>query len=553
MIGLLFVLLMLLLCGGGYLWVKRLKQKKAEAFEKLKRVADGAALPKSSPAGAASAQGASSTTTGGAPPVPGEPEPVAAPEPPKLRISVEEGARYGITLRQQMESVLAPWKAAELEFAEFQRVDSEFNDAERKLRWSVNVPSASDAASVKSYTDDLSMVYATHIQAGLRRSVLARALPEVIRPLEAPLNALIQSLKPVRDCSAEELPPGLYPVVAAARHLCDRAKRAVADLAKSASESAKAAPKPRPKGPARPTYEPLLTDLAAKFEAAVAAYVEFSAVRSPAVQACDSIGRQAAESRFRQPQRPTQEEVGQYLQEIETWAGEQLTLQREAAPLVRKHKDSCERFTRAQEALKEAASKVAPLKDKEIDVEAEAAILAADRFNKDYASRLADSGASESKTLSAVELLDHASVPSLSASESVEVSNLRKLARTVGFAVAQENVAHAKWSAETRKPEPGSVRFPVLQSSTAVDQLVADFERYLGQEAVRESRCAQREATIEVAKANHEARAEKTRSSRDALGKKAEQIKKLLNPGSADELRVVILAALKLTSLLSEK
>lgn len=547
MFGLLFVLLMLALCVCGYFWVKRLKRQKVEEFERLKRVAEGASLPNAFKSGAAAAD----TTSGGSVTVENGDGSVAATRKPKLLMSAEEGARLVATLREQMQAVLIAWRTTDEDWRQCERVASDAETADRVSNfqtWS----NPDDLASIKSNLDRFREAWQRQRTTRAQARDMLASVPELLRPLEAPLNDLGRSVKRLRSSedAPEQFPPGVHTVVVAACNFHDHVKWRHDDWLKTAAKAAKEAPKPRPKGPAKERYEGQVASLSDKLDAAVAAYAEFSKTRQEAVSTEESLKRHTNRNDFRQPQRPTQEEVGQYLKEIEIWAASGLERQRALAPLVVAFDSTYERFQQATDALKEAIGDVAQLAGKEIDADADALMRAATFFHATPVAELRRWGLRDMPDVHAAKTLEHPSVPVLSAGEVPEVNNLRKMMRTVAFALSQQNVAGAKHSAEKGKPALTGASLPNCNTTIEVDAYVSDYERYLTQHEEYSALGEQRAAAIAVAQANWEARRDKTKSAAVALGKRAELVSSSLLAGSADELRLVTLAAEKLAAMM---
>ncbi|MBI4533698.1 MAG: hypothetical protein HY711_07095 [Candidatus Melainabacteria bacterium] len=537
----LFVIVFALLIGGLWLWVKHLRQEKLRERQRLARIASGASAQ---PTTSVSAGSNSNAANAGA---------SAPAKVTKLAISSHEADVLDATLRSQMKELVEKWRVADKEDTAWRAAGSEHDSASR----------AWDSLTRHLYLsstnpDDVRAYIAARVAAHMRRvkayaglvDLVPRQMPAA-NSVEAALAALTHSLKRVDKLASQEMPKSLLPVVRAAQAMRDSFIGRVASFKEGAETRSKACPKSlkaRPKGPSRADIEGKLTSLVACLEAALVCY-------SSAAEATDDAAEAFAqyldldETRFREPQKPTTEEVGRYLQEIEEWSKARLASERKSSASLAVLSRNIDKCQKAFALVKEALDKLSGVKGKDVDETVEATIVVAETM---LSLSSLHSEVQKLTEWTALDLKTSPHITTVTPAESAEASTLKGLARTAGYAVAQLNVARAKVRQVEEKPMPPLSRAPSFQG-VDVDLHIESYGKWLEEEAQIRKQIEQLVAELEVAKNAREARQAKVHSSAEALAAKASAMGKTFSDSSADELRVTVIASHKLVELNSDK
>ncbi len=539
-----FLLVMLSICLGVYLWVRRAKDKKRKEHEHLVKVATGAGSTLVLPGSSGTLPGGTSGATAGN----GASEEIELL--PKPVMSATAAVAYGGKLREKLKALLEAWRVHQESWGAWGAAASEQSLAKE---------SVSNATRRSPETVDRE-TFALRLRERYERLAKARnevekLRPDLHRPLNAvvgELNALSELLKRVEGYAQESFPPGLYPVVEAARHVRDSVKIWVESRAKMVKESQEKGTKKKSKGPDASSVKGDLDDLAGKFDTVVAAHAEVELAKQKALAVVEQLDSRGAKSDFHQPQRPTEEEVGLYLREVEVWAEEMLPAARSSAEKIEEFEKPKAAYLRVLEEFQAALKKVSYLSSRDVAPEVEAAVEAASVYQRKWGESLPSELHAQSNEFSALQLKKSAPVATCSAAESEVVDLLRKLARKVGFAIAQQNVAYHKWEAAKNQIRPSLPSQPgiVISGTMDVDKLFLDFDVYVSESGRVTKERERIAAEVAVILSAWEARREQTGAARDLLNDQAQAALKQKHSGTADKLRVALLASLKHVDLL---
>ena len=246
---------------------------------------------------------------------------------------------------------------------------------------------------------------------------------------------------------------------------------------------------------------------------------------------------------FRKPQKPTPEEVMRYLMEVENHAAETLTIEREAYQAYKQTQIGLTELKHVLERLqRDIASHQTVLMDTGnplyVCVHEAASIL---HSNMEQWLKEKESG------LEAVQkrnLRRSEAVTSASPEEAEQIKLLRQLERTVGFAVAQSEVASHKLNT-LRQDQPSEPRKPRVDREEDFTKLLSRFDGYLDTVTKTQADTTRWQAESQVVGMALAARNEKLAQSVSALMLKASPLAQSIKgkAGVSDELQIVIEAA----------
>lgn len=361
---------------------------------------------------------------------------------------------------------------------------------------------------------------------------------------QADWEALTLSLRRVDLDDLASIPDEALPVVLAANKVRLWAKGDIEAYAERAAK--RLAPKPRSKGPSLAKIEDALADMTRKLVDTLQyrsdKLVGVHSEASNLVSAADQFEEWTA----REPNKPTAEDVGRYLQETEDWATRRLAAQRAAVEALTAYVPNRKTYEKMLADLGRAVDKLKYILATTVDEEAEALVSAAFRMHARMDSRFREAHSDVDKWL-ARDFDRSKPVYVTTPEQDEEIKALRQMARTLGFAVAQRNVAWVKHSQAKGKSRPYEPSEPRVSSREFdFEALAGSFKSYLAEVASNAVTNEQIDAEIEVIGNALEARQAKVKQTAELLSAKSKGAVKKMDDETADETRIVAAFAAKL-------
>lgn len=246
---------------------------------------------------------------------------------------------------------------------------------------------------------------------------------------------------------------------------------------------------------------------------------------------------------FKKPQKPTPEEVMRYLMEVEDHAALSLTTEREAYQSYKQTQVGLTELKHVLERLqRDIKSQETILLDtgNPLYVCVVEAAMMLHRYMEEWLEETQSSSVAVQKR----NLRRSEAVTSNSPEEVEQIKLLRQLERTVGFAVAQSEVASNKLNT-LRQDQPSEPRKPRVDREEEFARLLSRFDGYLDTVTKTQADTTRWQAESQVVGMALSARNEKLTQSISALMLKASPLAQSIKgkSGVSDELQIVIDAA----------
>ncbi len=307
-------------------------------------------------------------------------------------------------------------------------------------------------------------------------------------------------------------------------------------------ERQKAIPqKPAPKklGPPRETFQLLFDALTAQVTHAIAVYGKTLAAKKDAKDAVDAVTA-LDEQPIIEPMKPTAEEVGRYLFEVDQRARLQIPAQRSAAVTVLKFRREMLQLYDAFKDLAPPLRKMGYLEAYQIEVEVEALIVASRKIS-DYLKqihfqwmRLVDKWSSMS--------LDTSTPVEEQPIEEIEIIDLLQVqVRNLGVAVANKSIAGTKFHSMANTKPADAPKPPCFSfyDPTKLDEEFDKAAKYLGDFAAVALANELEDAKRSMASDAFDARQELARRLSAKLAHTVDVIGNTLKKPMSDQLRVM--------------
>lgn len=424
---------------------------------------------------------------------------------------------------------------------ELARIASRRDDRESTVRWSSNWPTSDDPESSRRILEsqvgkvrDLEKTKVDENQAAEKR----QASVEPAREAWEKLAAIIANL-PAKEL--EDAPPEVRPLLSAAQQLRDFYRMPIKDIAESCMNF-----QPHLTAPEKPRYT--IDKLGAKLEEFFEALVDAMVKEREAASTLDDCGRSISSHQnwtsetFRpEPAKPTEEEVVRFLKLYQVWSDLGLPLLREI--------DAKRRIADTKmQALEEALQKVHRFRLPQIDVSnADPEVYALYTAGMTYVGKLEEavSGRREkAKSYQEAKSDGTDEKPLTTPREDELAEQLWTLARKLGYAIAQKNIAAAKADANRHKGYFDEIRSPKPDSGAF------DLETYLAAHAEFIDKTAEREKEIELYNAQVEvlstalaARREKIQDLAALLAEAVDSVQKEVGATCGDTMKGRIIFA----------
>lgn len=465
----LFVLVLALVSGFIYWILKRERSKEKRRFNSLVEKVNAADEAESA-----------SNTDGETP---------AATEAIKVPEFTAQWRKQLEPLRKAIEQLGLTAVAALTARDELARIASRRDDRESSVRWSSNWPTSDDPESsrriLESQVDkvrDLEQTRVDENEAAEKR----QASVDPAREAWERLAAIIANL-PAKEL--DDAPPEVRPLLSAGLQLRDFYRKPIKDIAESCMNF-----QPHLTAPEKPRYT--MAKYGPKLEEFFEALIDAMVKEREAASILDECGRSISSHRnwtsetFRpEPAKPTEEEVVRFLKLYQVWSDQGL-------PLLREVDAKRQIVNTRMHAMEVALQKVHRFKLAQIDVNnAEPEVFALYTAGMTYVGKLEEavSGRRE-KAQSYQEAKSDGTdeKPLTTAREDELAEQLWTLARKLGYAIAQKNIAAAKADANRHKGYFDEIRSPKPESGAF------DLETYLAAHAEFLDKTAEREKEIEL-------------------------------------------------------
>lgn len=533
-----FLVVFAALLGGGYLLIMHLRKRRIAERQRLSEVAKGfdlkPAARKSAPADAL-ADGTGE-----------EPAPDEAPPPKKVVPMSKEWVNLVERLKTQALALFASANEASKLDSECDNLQSAIKRRRERLDWEAVLPTSSKLEAIKVAIETNQDTPRSLRKAEDGYAQTAPAATIAAQKAKADWEALTGTLRHVDLDDHSSMPDEVLPVVLAAAKIRNWAKGMVEKTSESAAK--RTLPQARPKGPSVERIQDSLEELMRKLvdtlqyrdDNICAPHTECSTL----VTAADSFEEQT----IREPNKPTAEDVGRYLTELEEWAVNRLKAQRAAYAALKRYVPNRAVYAKMLIDLKRSVDGLVYVVGTSVDPEAESLVSAAQRMFKEIDSRFhkvaGDVDSWQTRSYDRSE-----PVFATTGEEDEEIKVMRQLARTVAFAVAQRNVAAVKYANAQHKLRPSQAYEPRVPDELDFDKLALGFREYLDLQARNAADNAQIDAEIEVIFNALEARNAKIKQSAELLSSKAKAAAKKIDDDSADEFRVVTAFGSRLCAL----
>lgn len=412
----------------------------------------------------------------------------------------------------------------------------------------------SDAAQLPRDTSDYVIKQALFNagEAFVARQRLTEKLLEGIGPTKTAClqakdswEALATTLKQLEHTIAEtqvQLPFSAVVAITAAKSMTNQTE---SQLKKDTSKAlVRKEPTPLPKGPSSKTLLPQVKSLVPTLQEVLESQTQVEQCRYEANSLTAQVDN-FKKVHIAEPVKPTTEEVERYLRELRQWAASRLAAERTASASIHKFAQAVDAFKVKLDELRSIVNKVSPLIHKQLDERILAEIAGAYKLTKEL---------EKSHAIFADNLIQFLRnqftktdpVTTVSATEADALDKMQTLARTLGFAVAQRNVAVRKYKSANATGFPSYPEKPTLQTGFTLDKHLQAFEAYLkGVEKVNEdTELVKAEIAVYTSALN--ARREKVDSSKEALSELTQETAKLVDDATSDDIRIAVAAAAKL-------
>lgn len=424
---------------------------------------------------------------------------------------------------------------------ELARIASRRDDRESTVRWSSNWPTSDDPESSRRILEsqvgkvrDLEKTKVDENQAAEKR----QASVEPAREAWEKLAAIIANL-PAKEL--EDAPPEVRPLLSAAQQLRDFYRMQIKDIAESCMNF-----QPHLTEPEKPRYT--IDKLGAKLEEFFEALVDAMVKEREAASTLDDCGRSISSHQnwtsetFRpEPAKPTEEEVVRFLKLYQVWSDQGL-------PLLREIDAKRQIVNTRMQALEEALQKVHRFRLPQIDVSnADSEVYALYTAGMTYVGKLEEAVSNrreKAKSYQEAKSDGTDEKPLTTAREDELAEQLWTLARKLGYAIAQKNIAAAKADANRHKGYFDEIRSPKPDSGAF------DLETYLAAHADFLNKTAEREKEIELYNAQVEvlstalaARREKIQDLAALLAEAVDSVQKEVGATCGDTMKGRIIFA----------
>lgn len=511
----LFVLVLALVSGFIYWILKRERSKEKRRFNSLVEKVNAAD------------EAESASNTDGETPV--------ATEAIKVPEFTAQWRKQLEPLRKAIEQLGLTAVAALTARDELARIASRRDDRESTVRWSSNWPTSDDPESSRRILEsqvgkvrDLEQTRVDENEAAEKR----QASVDPAREAWERLAAIIANL-PAKEL--EDAPPEVRPLLSAALQLRDFYRKPIKDIAESCMNF-----QPHLTAPEKPRYT--MAKNGPKLEEFFELLVDAMVKEREAASILDDCGRSIASHRnwtsetFRpEPAKPTEEEVIRFLKLYQVWSDQGLPLLREV--------DAKRRIADTKmQAMEEALQKVHRFRLPQIDVNnADPEVYALYTAGMTYLGKLEEAvSARREKAKSYLEAKSDGTdeKPLTTAREDELAEQLWTLARKLGYAIAQKNIAAAKADANRHKGYFDEIRSPKPDSGAFdLETYLAAHAEFLDKTAERENEIELYNAQVEVLSTALAARREKIKDLAALLAEAVDTVQKEVGSTCGDSMK----------------
>lgn len=465
----LFVLVLALVSGFIYWILKRERSKEKRRFNSLVEKVKAADEAESA-----------SDSEGDAP---------AATEAIKVPEFTAQWRKQLEPLRKAIEQLGLTAVAALTARDELARIASRRDDRESSVRWSSNWPTSDDPESSRRILESQVGKVRDLEQTRVDENQAAEKRQDSIEPAREAWERLAAIIANLPAKELDDTPPEVRPLLSAALQLRDFYRKPIKDIAESCMNF-----QPHLTAPEKPRHT--MAKLGPKLEEFFELLVDAMVKEREAASILDECGRSISSHRnwtsetFRpEPAKPTEEEVVRFLKLYQVWSDQGLPLLREV--------DAKRRIADTKmQAMEEALQKVHRFKLPQIDLNnSETEVFALYTAGMTYLGKLEEAVSNRrEKAKSHVEAKSDGTdeKPLTTPREDELADQLWTLARKLGYAIAQKNIAAAKADANRHNGYFDEIRSPKLESGAF------DLEAYLAAHAEFLDKTAEREEEIEL-------------------------------------------------------
>ena len=372
---------------------------------------------------------------------------------------------------------------------ELARIASRRDDRESSVRWSSNWPSSDDPESSRRTLESQVGKVRDLEQARVDENVAAEKRQASVEPAREAWERLAAIIANLPAKELDDAPPEVRPLLSAALQLRDFYRKPIKDIAESCMNF-----QPHLTAPEKPRYT--MAKLGPKLEEFFEALIDAMVKEREAASILDECGRSISSHRnwtsetFRpEPAKPTEEEVIRFLKLYQVWSDQGL-------PLLREVDAKRQIVNTRMQAMEVALQKVHRFKLPQIDVNnAEPEVFALYTAGMTYVGKLEEavSGRREkAKSYQEAKSDGTDEKPLTTPREDELADQLWTLARKLGYAIAQKNIAAAKADANRHNGYFDEIRSPKPESGAF------DLEAYLAAHAEFLDKTAEREKEIEL-------------------------------------------------------